>query len=275
MRTRHRWGIAPFVLAALALVALACGGGQSAPVATATPTLEATLEPSVGVYLPLGDSIAAGQGASATLSTSYMALVVEALRSRFGPTLQLHSLAVSGHTTQDLIDEQLPQAVARLQEGDVRVVTITIGGNDLFQYSSEPICIEFPSDPACPLEDGLLEVEQRLDRILGELRAAGPEAIIVIQVYPNLFSGTGDRQFGGVMVFEQAAQTAFDLLNGVIIAVAQRNDVLVADPRAAFDGRGGELSHLLDSEPDAHPNDAGYRVIADAFLDALGLPAND
>ena len=270
MDTQRRWGIAPFVLAALALAALACDSGQSVPVATATPTLEPG-----GVYLALGDSIAAGQGASAAANTGYVALVAEALRSRFGPTLELQSLAVGGHTTQDLIDEQLAQAVARLQEGDVRVVTITIGGNDLYQYSSEAICIRDPANPACPLEDGLLAVEQRLDRILGELRAAGPEAIIIIQAFPNLFSGTGDRQLGGVMVFEQAAQTAFDLLDGVIIGVARRNDILVADPRAAFDGRGGELGHLLDPEPDAHPNDAGYRVIAAAFLETLGLSIED
>lgn len=43
--------------------------------------------------------------------------------------------------------------------------------------------------------------------------------------------------------------------------------------RAEFEGRGGELTHTLDPTPDFHPNDAGYEVIARAFLETLGLEA--
>ena len=186
------------------------------------------------------------------------------LRARFGEELELQSLATSGHTTQDLIDEQLPQALERLEAGDVWVVTVTIAGNDLGVYIVDGACLPDPSVPACPLEGGLLGVEQRLDRILGELREAGPGATIVILAYPNFYSGTGHQ-------LERPAEIAYDLLNGVISTVAKRHNVLVADPRAAFQGRGNELTHLLDAEPDFHPNDAGHRVIADAFLAVLGL----
>jgi hypothetical protein len=43
--------------------------------------------------------------------------------------------------------------------------------------------------------------------------------------------------------------------------------VAVAEP--SFDGRGGDLTHVLDAQFDPHPNDAGHRVIAEALLDAL------
>jgi hypothetical protein len=45
--------------------------------------------------------------------------------------------------------------------------------------------------------------------------------------------------------------------------------VAVADPSAEFEGNGDELTHVLDLQFDPHPNDGGYRAIADAFAEAL------
>jgi lysophospholipase L1-like esterase len=251
-----------FAPAALLLALAACDGGSSGVTTSALlPEAEEG-----GIYLALGDSIAEGQGASDPETTDYVALVAEALRGRHGDSLEVRSLAVGGHTTQDLIDTQLTPAVEAIGEGDVRLVTVTIGGNDLFQYSADAACVADPADPDCPLEAGLLDVEQRLDEILEALRQADPDTTIVIQVYPNLFSGTGHA-------FTRSADTAFGLLNGVIQGVARRNEVLVADPVLAFEGRGREYTHTLDPTPDFHPTDAGYEAIAGAFLEALGLEA--
>ena len=245
--------------ALLLFVSVACGGGGSSN----SPVVFE--DAAGGVYLALGDSVAAGSGASDPGTTSYVGLVTEALRTKFGDTMTVESLATASHTTQLLIDEQLGRAVELFEVGDVRLVTITIGGNDLGIYAAHEACVLDPANPDCPLEDGLLEVEERLDEIFGRLRAAaGPDVPIVVQLYPNLFSGTGHQ-------FTQQADTAFRLLNGVIIGVARSHDVLRADARQAFQGEGRVLTHLLDDVPDAHPNDAGYEAIAEAFLEELGL----
>ena len=258
---------APFLilisLLALAFAASACESAGSG--GTGDPALFE--EGASGAYIALGDSVAAGSGASDAASTSYVALVAEALGER-GNEIELVSLATGGHTTRDLIDQQLPATLERTAQGDVRLVTITIGGNDLGQYAAAEACVSNPAAPDCPLEDGLLEVEERLNQILGELRAAAPDAAIVIQLYPNLFSGTGHP-------LTYQADVAFGMLNGVIESVAERHDALVADPRNAFAADGSRMTHLLDETPDAHPNDAGHRAIADAFLRALGLASTD
>ncbi len=252
------------------VLAVSCSGGDAGgpandsaggPVNDPILVLEAGAS---GVLLALGDSVAAGSGASDPATTSYVGLVAEALRSTFDAEVTVESLATGGHTTQTLIDEQLEPALALLRQGDVVLVTITIGGNDLSQYGAHEACIADPTDLECPLEDGLLEVEDRLDTILSRLRETAPGVPIVIQLYPNLFSGTGHE-------FTRQAEAAFRLLNGVIVGVARRLDVPTADPRRAFEGQGQNLTHLLDDTPDAHPNDAGYQEIADAFLEALGL----
>ncbi len=218
-----------------------------------------------GYNISLGDSIADGGGS--TGGNGYDTAVFSALLLHFGRDLVMEHRAVGGATTQDLIDEQLDKALARLKEGGVRLVTLTIGGNDLNVIQTSPdaaTCIADVDDPTCPVAEILVGTEERLGRILGDLREEGPDVPVAIQVYPNLFSGTGHP-------FEQAAGQAFGKLNDVIERVAAEHDVLVADPRAAFEGRGSELTHTLDPTPDFHPNDAGYAAIADAFLEVLGL----
>jgi lysophospholipase L1-like esterase len=255
VRTRA-WLLCILILLGAAFVA--CGGSSSGVTRAGLLPDDAT----GGVYLALGDSIAFGIGASDAERTDYVALVAEGLRDRFGDALEVETLAVPGHTTQDLIDEQLEPAVTRLRQGDVRLVTISIGGNDLNQYAAHAACVQDPTDPECPLVAGLQEVEARLDQIVAALREAGPETALVVVVYPNLFSGTGHP-------LEGVATQAFDLLDEVIVRVAQRYDALIADPRATFEGRADDLTHLLDPSPDFHPNDAGYRLIAQAILDVL------
>lgn len=224
-----------------------------------------------GVYVALGDSFAAGSGASDAVTTGYVALIGAALRDRFGEGLDVRNLAAGGATTQSLIDGQLPAALDLLRGGGVRLVTVTIGGNDLSELQNSPdtaACLEDVASPACPVAELLAGTEERLDTILRELRAAGPDTVIVMQLYPNLFSGTGH-------VFEGPAEDAFGMLNEVIVRVTDRYDIVLADPRALFDGGGPELTHLLDPTPDAHANDAGHREITKAFLEVLGLLSTD
>ena len=256
-------GLALALTLIFAFAGPACGDDTSS-------AKRAILDGSGGAYLALGDSIAWGAGASDTNSKSYAGLVTAALHQEVSDDLLASSPAAGGATTQELIDRQLPAALDALRGRDVRLITITIGGNDLNILQSSPdaaTCIADVNDPKCPVAEILVGTEERLDRILGDLREAGPDVPIVIQVYPNLFSGTGH-------VFEQPAGQAFGKLNEVIERVAAKHDILIADPRAAFEGRGGELTHTLDATPDFHPNDAGYEAIAEAFIEVLGLSGN-
>lgn len=254
------------LLVLLTLAALAAGLGCGSSAGRTGPPLPKS--GSGGVYIALGDSFAAGNGASRPETTSYVALIAGALRDRYGAGLELRNLAAGGATTQSLIDGQLPAALDLLRQGNVRLVTITIGGNDLNALGGNATCQRDPADPACPIADILTSIEQRLDDTFQQLQQAGPNTTIAIELYPNIFSGTGH-------MFEQSAATAFDLLNSVITNVTMRHHVILADPRTPFNGNGPTLTHLLDPTPDPHPNDAGHRAIAGAFLKALGLPASN
>ena len=205
--------------------------------------------------MSIGDSIAAGVGASNSTRTSFAALIAA------GEDLTLLNLAEAGATSQNVFDEQLPQVLPILRAGRVRFITISAGGNDLAALIPNAACVEEPLPQSCPLGEMLDGVEERMGELLDALRGADARVPIVLLGYPNFFSGTGHawEAPAGRVLPELVAR-----LEG--IAAAYEN-IVVATP--SFEGRGGELTHLKDAHQDPHPNDAGHRVIAAAVLAAL------
>lgn len=211
-----------------------------------------------GTYISLGDSVAAGNGASDKTATSFAALL-----ARDEGNLELRNLAVAGSTTQDVIDKQLPLVAAMSPDTKIAIITISVGGNDLAGLIPNATCRDEPLPASCPLDAALAKVEANYSAILQHLRASHPDTPIALLAYPNFFSGTGH-------VFEAPASRVLPRLDDVIRAVAARYPhTVVADAATAFVGRGAELTHVLDPQFDAHPTDAGHRLIADAFIAAL------
>jgi lysophospholipase L1-like esterase len=210
-----------------------------------------------GVHLSLGDSVAAGNGASDRTSTAFVALVSE----REGTILR--SLAVAGSTTRRVIDEQLRDALREIASEDVRFITISTGGNDLAALIPNASCTLDPPPETCPLDQTLTATERDLDALVAALREADDDLPIVLLAYPNFFSATGHP-------WDAPAGRVLPRLNEAIRRVARAYErVGVAETEAAFDGRAGELTHVLDAMFDPHPNDAGHAAIADAFAEAL------
>ncbi len=174
----------------------------------------------------------------------------------------MENLAVGGATTQTLIADQLPRAEAVLRSGNVRLVTIDIGGNDFASLFGNPACVQDALAPGCPLTSVLDPVRERLDTIFTRLRQAGPGTPIAVMTYPNLFSGSGHP-------FEQPAENALSRMDGVIRDLAQQHGLLLVDPWDAFQGKSLQYTHVGDAKFDPHPNDAGHQVLADAFLPVL------
>ncbi len=207
------------------------------------------------IYVSLGDSVAAGSGASDPAATSFPAL----LASEHDVTLL--NLAVAGATTRDVIERQLARAITLTEAGQARFVTVSAGGNDLATLIPNAACAQDPLPAACPLDEAIAGVERNLDTIVGYVRDSNARVPVVLLAYPDFFSGTGHE-------FEAPASRVLPRLAEAVQRVAARHE-RVAVARPDFDGRGGDFTHLLDPAPDPHPNDAGHRVIAAAVEAAL------
>jgi lysophospholipase L1-like esterase len=145
------------------------------------------------LYVALGDSLAAGYqpGGSELRDTAYPALTARRLKAD-GATLTVENLGCSGETTTSLIEggkcdfdegSQLEQAEALLKSrrGEVGLVTIDIGGNDLLR------CVRGGADidTAC-VADGVRTVDENLPTILERLgAAAGKDVPVLVLGYYN------------------------------------------------------------------------------------------
>jgi lysophospholipase L1-like esterase len=277
------------VLATVALALVAGSGPARADDETATR-----------YYLAMGDSLAQGWQPDATVPPyyqpdGYVPQVHAALRAD-DPKLTLDNISCGGEGTVSMIygsqpgtvapscgspvfyrfwyphKTQLAEAVNFLDahKGKAALVTIDIGGNDL------GFCLSGADTASC-LANVYATVAANLDTILTQLQSASPDTTIVGMTYYNpvacvyLFGDPDTAAF---------TSSSVQNLNAVLVSVYRAHGIPVADVAGAFSVGGGleaEATAALhwtwfcsaDHFGDVHANDAGYQVIAQAFLDAL------
>jgi lysophospholipase L1-like esterase len=257
--------------------------------AVPTPALADGDTNAVHYYISLGDSLAAGEQlpTNQNFGDEGYADQLYAIEQATIPNLKLVKLGCGGETTTSMIvpvpvvpqglyegrgahyhcnfphGSQLKEAVSflRAHRGFVSLVTIDIGGNDIFS------------------PDGITAVQTNLPVILTALReAAGPGVPIVGMNYYNpfvveWFSNPASLQdhIDGIVSFN-------DLLEGIYAAAGDP----VADVESAFSTTdtapvGGVPLDVLRicqwtwmcTAGNIHPNTDGYGVIAQAFADRL------
>ena len=292
--SRVRVAVAVAVAAAVA----ACSG-PAAPTRPHAKTVPATY------YVALGDSLSQGvqpdmAGTSVETGQGYANQLYALLRPAH-PGLRLVKLGCPGETTATMIHggicryaggSQLAAAVAFLSahRGHVFLVTIDIGANDPEDCGSRLSLHALSSCVGTDIPDAI----SNLDSILARLRAAaGPDVRIVGMSYylPALAewrSGMGGEAIA--WAGEKLAVAYNDLLDRAYAASGDR----VANVFGAFDtsdfgnkmavpGIGTVPRNVAlicrwtwecaspPRGPNQHANQAGYGVIARAFLTAAGL----
>ena len=237
------------------------------------------------LYLALGDSLAAGVGASEPAQTGYVGLVYDALLTdpAFYNDLTLMNLGDPGETTTSMLagggqmEEALRQIESRRDDGiagnEVAVISIDIGANDFIPLVlGDSPCLPNPLVEACTqaATSALTTFRSNFADIMHRLRAAaGPEVEIVAVGLYNPLSGTGGP-------FDAVGDAAVELFNSTVAAAATDRDIRAtfADVFVLFDGRGPELTHIAETPQDVHPNDSGHYLMARAVVGALDLPAD-
>jgi acyl-CoA thioesterase-1 len=232
------------IILALGLL-VACGGDPPVPdVAEREPPI---------TYLSLGDSLAVGVGASEPAERGYAPLYREHLAATTDREVEFENLGVSGETSESFIgdfpdgDSQLRRAVDAMRENPECVVTLSIGGNDLLRVAGA-------SD--AERREAVDRFGFNLNYILRTLKESSdrPPEVAVFTIYNPLPGSFTDRWA--------------DRANDVIRSVAGRQGVSVARADRAFEGREREYTHFSEQQPDIHPNDRGYRVLAETLIES-------
>jgi lysophospholipase L1-like esterase len=201
-------------------------------------------------YLAIGDSISAGYGAM-PVTQGFVYDLYQSGAFDDITNMLFCNMAVPGATSQDVLQYQVPQA--RLFLADTgqpyrKVITLTVGGNDMLQVLGG-------GNPATILQS----FGTNLGAILAALKTQFPGAEILVSNYYDPKLPVPDER------------TLVMTLNQVIATAAAATGVTLVDIFSAFDGRSGLL--LIEkkgsAETQIHPTNAGYRAIAQAFKAAL------
>jgi acyl-CoA thioesterase-1 len=234
------------IVAAVLLLSLASCAAEEPPPTTITSSTEE--EPSLA-YISLGDSLAAGVGASDPSERGYAPLYSDLLQEETGREVRLTQLGVSGETSGSFInapDPQLDRVEKTLVDNPGAVVTLSLGANDLLAVAD---------DTDTDREEALTRYSRNLDYILRTLEGASAPAprITVLALY-NPVPGSFTDEWTG-------------RLNAEIRTVAQENGASVAAGDRAFEGHEAEYAHYIRNQ-DIHPTDEGYEALARAFDEA-------
>lgn len=255
----------------------------TALVAMLTAVLPASAGPGDGpVHLGVGDSVAFGFGTERPDQHGYNAVVNRWARGvdcRDGkpagcPQLDLVNMAVPGATSGTLISDQLPEAIALIGSrnndddsgNDVELITVTIGGNDLFNPVVDACAEGVTQQCIDVITDGLTSFAANLGVILGTLRqAAGPDTRIVVMTYYNPLGSCflADLEPLAANVLEGGPGVPIGL-NDIIRGTALATGAEVAETFGQLDG-----DDFVGGKDCLHPDKSGYHEIARAIIDTL------
>lgn len=187
-------------LIALALTASACATTPAVtPPPVDHPPPAAQAFPPGSIYVAMGSSFASGPGVTRAAegspqrcgrSNDNYAHQLARIRQ-----LLLIDVTCGGATTTFLLGpwEELPPQLDALTP-DTRLVTITIGGNDLGYMSSlfRASCAQQPCPAiAMPSEQAYAELAARMDQVIATIRQRAPEARIVFVDYAHVLPSQG------------------------------------------------------------------------------------
>jgi lysophospholipase L1-like esterase len=281
-------------------------GAATTAAATTAPSTSTAAAAGPRYYLSLGDSYASGYQPGVGNTTAGFAYQVAAQSAGSAHPLELYNVGCAGATTTSLLNDkgcpapalgpgatpydgqtQLEAAEAFLQQhpGAVDLITVSIGGNDVTK------CAADPNNVVGCVGNAVSTINTNLPVIAQRLRAvAGPNTLIIGTTYPDVILGGWVTGAPNSQQLASLSVAAFQSLINPALSKAY------ADVRGQFvdvtaaTGAYGPLTELTDLPPygsipvpvaqvcqlthfcaqqDIHPNDAGYKVIADLVYDAF------
>ncbi|MBN8204030.1 SGNH/GDSL hydrolase family protein [Bacillus sp. NTK034] len=193
-------------------------------------------------YIALGDSLTRGVGSSK--GEGFVPLVGSELKEN-NTVERFQNLGVRGARIEDLL-VQLEQKEVRRSLKDAKIITITIGGNNLF--NSGETLKKYSEETAL----GILETEiPNLEKTFKNIRESNPNSVILYMGLYNPFkqSPNGDSFDSIIQKWNESART-----------LGLKYSVQIVDTFNLVTDAKRDLSSDI-----FHPNDATYKQIAESM----------
>jgi len=242
-------------------------------------------------YAGLGSSFAAGPGIDNQLGgcgrsdSNYAHIVAEAL------DLDLTVASCNGATIDNILT--VPQGDNPLQidavTSDTKLVTVTIGGNDIRYTASTFACSGAPASDRCTanldqaaINAAIAQLPSKLEDMFDAIKAKAPEATIVLVAYPRVFP---EDAVNCSELELSPADTRYladmgEKLENAFVASTSSGKALIADAYVGAAGHGpceaSASARWVNGQTIAssgiryHPTAEGHEEMARLVLDVLG-----
>lgn len=206
------------------------------------------------VYLAIGDSLTAGNGAPP--ESSFVRQYARLVETSLGLPIRTENAGKSGATTGEILGTIANDDRIRAAAAGSDIITVTAGGNDLIQAAKK---FYFDNDNR-HLMSALKRFQRNMTQIVDAIHSikqgSGPYAVHVVGLYNPL------PEFEEAIFWVNKFNSHLRALHAGNVAVIDVYDVFL-----------GKEDDLL-SEDRFHPNAEGYRLIAER-VHAFGYSADD
>lgn len=227
-----------------ALLVISCSANESVEDTSEELTTTTTDAPVVWNYVALGDSLAAGTGAS---YEGYVDRYAAYLEDDTGVRVSVTNLGQNGLTSSELLFALRSDPSWRRAVGEADILTVNIGLNDLGRAAEtyEQGNCGGADNQDCLRKD-VETVRGNWDTITAELLSLRSTSDTIIRV-----AGLGYTPY---LETEEAFEPYLDEVNRQIATTASNNGIPYAEVH---------LDKGYISQDGVHPNDEGYEVIAE------------
>lgn len=240
-------------------------------------------------YAALGSSFAAGPGIDNQLGgcgrsdNNYSHLVAEAL------DLDLTLSACNGATIDHVADTRQGDNPLQIDavSRDTKLITVTMGGNDIRYTSSTFACSGTPASERCTanldqaaISRAIEGLPAKLERMYDNLKAKAPDATIVLVAYPRVFPEDAVNCSELQLSAEDTRYLADmgEKLEAAFVESTAGGKALLADPYVRARGHGpcssGERwingATIASTGTRYHPTAEAHQEMARLVLEVLG-----
>jgi lysophospholipase L1-like esterase len=227
----------------------------------ATPSNAAEKPPLL--YLALGDSLTAGLGSTVEKGMrpyNFVAQVAKGLKKDYA--IKAKNLGIPGWTSQALVQQLETDTLLRNALRFTDLVTITIGGNDVLPFYRQQASEE-------QFAEAIILWKKNTAAVIDQIHSINPDTtVLILELYNPLPVKDPDYERGENVV-KRMNQELIQLVSerAKNILGDSKHWVYTVSVEKFFYGKSLELTHIIQG--DVHPNNKGYRVMAEQVLKAL------
>lgn len=214
-------------------------------------------------YVALGDSLTEGVGDS-TDEGGFVPLLARQIEAVDKRKVNYQNFGKAGDTSTQIYTRLIKQKKIQTALKSADIITITVGGNDLmkaFRGNLSNLSKLKLSDFNKPAQDYQKQLGRLLDKI-GSLEKSGAK-IYVLGIYNPFYLSFSDIPELQELVgrWNNAAEEVVNQKKGIFVAI---NDLIYKGDGVAA----GSANNLLSQYDEFHPNNVGYRIMANAVFSA-------